>query len=101
MDRGDNLTLKGIEHADLRGKRVFLRVDFNVPMEGGKITDDFRIVSSLPSIQKALAAGARLVLASHLGRPAEKGYEAEFSLKPAAERLAELLGKPVKFIPDC
>jgi glyceraldehyde 3-phosphate dehydrogenase len=101
VDRGDNLVLKGIEHGDLKGKRAFLRVDFNVPMEGGKITDDFRIVSSLASIRKAMAAGARLVLASHLGRPAEKGYEAEFSLKPAADRLAELLGKPVKFIPDC
>jgi 3-phosphoglycerate kinase len=70
-------------------------------MEGGRITDDFRIVSALGSIKKVLDAGAKLVLASHLGRPAEKGYEAEFSLAPVAVRLSELLGKPVKFVPDC
>jgi phosphoglycerate kinase len=70
-------------------------------MEGGKITDDFRITSAVPTIKKALAAGARVVLASHLGRPAEKGYEAEFSLAPVAQRLSEALGKPVKFIADC
>ncbi|MBI5495904.1 MAG: phosphoglycerate kinase [Deltaproteobacteria bacterium] len=85
----------------MKGKRVFMRVDFNVPMEGGKITDDFRITSAVPSIKKALDSGARLVLASHLGRPAEKGYEAEFSLKACAERLEKALGKPVKFLPDC
>jgi glyceraldehyde 3-phosphate dehydrogenase len=101
IDRGDKLALKGLDQADLKGKRVFMRVDFNVPMEGGKITDDFRIASALVSIRKALDGGARLVLASHLGRPAEKGYEAEFSLKPVADRLAELLGKPVTFVPDC
>jgi phosphoglycerate kinase len=93
--------MKGLGDANLSGKRVFMRVDFNVPMEGGKITDDFRIASALGSIKKVLSAGAKLVLASHLGRPAEKGYEAEFSLAPVAARLSELLGKPVKFVPDC
>jgi glyceraldehyde 3-phosphate dehydrogenase len=98
---GDHLVLKSVDDLQLAGKRVFLRVDFNVPMEGGKITDDFRIASAVPTIKKALAAGARVVLASHLGRPAEKGYEAELSLKACGERLAQLLGQPVKFVPDC
>jgi 3-phosphoglycerate kinase len=101
VDKGEKLALKGLEDVALKGKRVFMRVDFNVPMEGGKIADDFRIVSALGTIKKAASAGARVVLASHLGRPAEKGYEAEFSLKPVAGRLTELLGKPVKFVPDC
>gem|GEM_PF-263 len=101
IDKGDHLALKGLGDVGLKGKRLFMRVDFNVPIEGGKITDDFRISSALPSIRKALAAGARLVLASHLGRPAEKGYEAAFSLKPVAARLAELLGQPVAFAADC
>jgi glyceraldehyde 3-phosphate dehydrogenase len=95
------LNLKSIDDLELAGKRVFIRVDFNVPVEDGKITDDFRISSALPTIQKAMAGGAKVVLASHLGRPAEKGYEKEFSLAPVAERLAKLLGKPVKFVPDC
>ena len=76
-------------------------MDFNVPMEGGRITDDFRITSAAATIRKAVAAGARVVLASHLGRPAEKGYEAEFSLAPVAARLSEVLGQTVKFVPDC
>ena len=101
VDKGDSLTLKGQGDVDLKGKRVFMRVDFNVPVENGVITDDFRIVSAAPSIRRALAAGARLVLASHLGRPAEKGYEKEFSLAPVATRLAEVLGKPVRFVSDC
>ena len=99
--QGDDIALKSIGDVALAGHRVFVRVDFNVPMEGGKITDDFRIASALPTIKKAADAGARVVLASHLGRPAEKGYEAAFSLEPAARRLSELLGRPVRFVPDC
>ena len=94
-------TLRDIE---LAGKRVVMRVDFNVPMAkdgSGKITDDTRIVAALPSIKYVLEQGASLVLMSHLGRPKGKGYEAEFSLKPVAEELAKQLGKPVAFAPDC
>ncbi len=101
VNKGDSISLKSIDDLNMKGKRVFIRVDFNVPMEGGKITDDFRISSALPTIKKAMSAGAKVVLASHLGRPAETGYEAEFSLKAASERLAQLLEKPVKFFADC
>ena len=95
------LALKGVDDVKVAGKRVLIRADFNVPMEGGKIADDFRISTVVPTIKRVLAAGGRVILASHLGRPAEKGYEAQFSLKPVADRLAELLGQPVKFLPDC
>ncbi len=103
VDKGDHVELKTIDDiaGQLRGKRVFIRVDFNVPMLRGKITDDFRIISALPTIRKAMQAGAKVILASHLGRPAENGYEEALSLKPVAARLQELLGKPVKFVPDC
>jgi 3-phosphoglycerate kinase len=103
VDKGEHVELKTIDDiaGQLRGKRVFIRVDFNVPMKDGAITDDFRIVSALPTIRKAMEAGAKVVLASHLGRPAETGYEKQFSLKPVAEKLQDLLGKPVKFIPEC
>src|ERR1700731_3148845 len=91
-----------IRDLDLNGKRVFMRVDFNVPLApGGKeITSDKRIKASLPSIQYALDHGAGLVLASHLGRPKGKPNP-EMSLAPVAVRLAELLKKPVKMAPDC
>ena len=82
-----------IDQIEVRGKKVFVRVDFNVPMEGGVIGDDRRIKASLPTIRSVLSRGGRAVLASHLGRPEGKGYEAEFSLAPVARRLAELLGK--------
>lgn len=91
---------KTIEQIDVAGKRVFVRADFNVPLEGGKITNDRRIRASLPTIQYLLDKGASVVVSSHLGRPKGK-VKAELSLKPVAERLAELLGKPVKFAPDC
>ena len=95
------MTLRDV---DLAGKRVVMRVDFNVPMAkdgSGKITDDTRVQAALPSIRYVLEKGASLVLMSHLGRPKGKGYEAEFSLKPVAEHLAACLGKPVAFAPDC
>ncbi len=91
-----------IRDLDLKGKRVFMRVDFNVPLaDGGKtITSDKRIRASLPSIQYALEQGAGVILASHLGRPKGKRVP-EMSLAPVAKRLSELLGQPVKMAPDC
>ncbi len=92
---------KTIRDVNLKGKRVLMRADFNVPLQNGAISDDKRIKATLPTINYILEQGAALVLMSHLGRPAGTGYEAEFSLKPVAERLSELLGKPVQFAPDC
>ena len=80
-----------IDSTQVAGKRVFIRVDFNVPMEGGVISDDRRIKASLATIRSVLDRGGRVVLASHLGRPKGKGFEAEYSLAPVARRLAELL----------
>jgi len=92
---------KTVRDVDLKGKRVLMRVDYNVPVQNGIISDDKRIRATLPTIQYILDQGAALILMSHLGRPAGTGYEAEFSLKPVADRLSELLGRPVKFAPDC
>lgn len=91
---------KTIADVNVTGKRVFMRVDFNVPMEGGQITDDRRIQAALESIKSVLSRGGRLILASHLGRPEGTGPEPEFSLKPVADRLSQLLGKPVAFPGD-
>ena len=87
---------KTIEDIDVSGKTVLMRVDFNVPIKDGKVTNDKRIVGALPSIRKVLEGGGMLVLMSHCGRPAGKGFETEFSNKPAAERLSQLLGRSVK-----
>lgn len=91
---------KTVKDIDLKGKRVFMRVDFNVPMADGKVTDDKRIKAALPTIQYVLEQGASVLLASHLGRP-KGGPDPEFSLKPAAEVLAGHLGIPVKMAPAC
>jgi phosphoglycerate kinase len=91
--------VRGIKDLDLAGKRVFMRVDFNVPIKNGTIGDDTRIRSSLPSIRHALERGATVVLASHLGRPKGKPNP-EYSLQPIAARLSELLGRPVEFAED-
>jgi len=94
----NKLTINDIQ---LAGKRVLVRVDFNVPLdETQRITDDTRIVESLPTIRKILADGGKAILMSHLGRPKGK-VKPEFSLKPAADRLAQLLGSPVAFASDC
>jgi phosphoglycerate kinase len=85
---------------DLNQRRVFCRVDFNVPTESGRVTDDARIAAALPTIELLQAAGARVVLSSHLGRPKGKPRP-EFSLAPVAGRLASLLGRPVSFAGDC
>ncbi|MFA6101186.1 MAG: phosphoglycerate kinase [Victivallaceae bacterium] len=91
---------KTIKDIALAGKRVVMRVDFNVPVKNGKVGDDTRITAAVPSIKYILEQGASLVLLSHLGRP-DGQVALEFSLKPCADRLAELLGKEVKFASDC
>ena len=85
---------------DLSGKRVLIRQDLNVPVKNGKVTSDLRIQASVPTIEKALAAGAAVMLLSHLGRPVEGQYDEASSLKPVAERLSTLLGKPVRLEKD-
>jgi phosphoglycerate kinase len=89
-----------IRDLPLHGKRVFIRVDFNVPLEGARVTDDTRIRETLPTLQYAMAQGGCLVLASHLGRPKGKP-DPKYSLRPVAAKLSELLGKPVDFASDC
>lgn len=85
---------RSVADADVAGKRVLVRVDFNVPVKDGVVTDDLRIRAALPTIQLLVERGARVVVLSHLGRPAGTGFEEAFSMKPAAQRLGELLGQP-------
>jgi phosphoglycerate kinase len=92
--------IRTIRELPIENKRVFLRVDFNVPLDGSTITDDSRIREALPTIKHALERGARLVCASHLGRP-KKGRDAKYSLEPCAARLAELIGQDVALPEDC
>ena len=93
------LNKKTVEDLEVSGKRVLVRCDFNVPLSDGKITSDKRIVASLPTIKYLIKNGAKVILCSHLGRP--KGeVNPEFSMKPVAERLSELLGQEVKMADD-
>ena len=92
--------IKTIDELDGAGKRVLVRVDFNVPVKDGIVTDDTRIRAALPTIEKLVGDGARVILMSHLGRPAGTGFEEAYTLRPAALRLSELLGKPVAFATD-
>src|SRR5262245_18256001 len=89
-----------VRDLDVRGKRVFLRVDFNVPLEGGRVADDTRVRAALPTLRLLLEGGARIVAASHLGRPKGKPNPA-YTLRPVAARTAELLGRPVAMADDC
>ncbi len=92
--------IKTIDQLDAKGKRVLVRVDFNVPVKDGVVSDDTRIRAALPTIKKLVDDGAKVILMSHRGRPSGEGYEEEFSLRPAALHLAEVLGKPVAFASD-
>ncbi len=94
------MAIRSVSDVDVKGRRVFLRADLNVPLKDGQVTDDTRIRESLPTLRLLLEKGARVILASHLGRP--KGErKPEFSLAPVAARLSELLGKEVRLAPDC
>lgn len=92
--------IKSIDQLDAAGKRVLVRVDFNVPLDGATVTDNTRIRAALPTISKLVEQGARVILMSHLGRPKGEGYEEKFSLRPAADHLATLVEAPVFFAAD-
>ena len=92
--------MKSIRDLDLSGRRLFLRVDFNVPLADGRVSDDTRIVETLPTVRLAASNGARVICASHLGKAKGK-LKPELSLAPVAVRFAELLETPVRFVDDC
>lgn len=94
------MAIQSVDALQAAGKRVLVRVDFNVPVKDGVVTDDTRIRAALPTIEHLVGQGARVILMSHLGRPAGTGFEADYSLRPAAEKLAEILGRPVAFASD-
>src|SRR5678809_700068 len=94
------MKFKRMADVDLRGKRVFIRCDLNVPLEDGRISDDTRIRASVPGIKAALEQGAAVMVTSHLGRPTEGELKPEDSLAPVAKRLAELLGRDVPLVRD-
>ena len=94
------MALRSLEEVPVTAKRVFIRADLNAPLDGGKVADDTRLSAVLPTLRYALDAGASVVLASHLGRP-KGGPDPKYSLRPVAERLAELLERPVPLAPDC
>src|ERR671930_940600 len=94
------MKFKRMSDVDLRGKRVFIRADLNVPLEGERVTDDTRIRASVPGIKRALEQGAAVMVTSHLGRPTEGKLKPEDSLAPVAKRLAELLGREVPLVKD-
>ena len=95
------MAIRTVDQVELKGKQVFIRVDFNVPQdEKGHITDDTRILLSLPTIRFASKSGGKVILASHLGRPKGK-RDPKFSLAPVTERLSQLLGEKVSLAPDC
>ncbi|MDD1628582.1 MAG: phosphoglycerate kinase [Methylococcaceae bacterium] len=94
------MSIQRMVDLDLSGKRVLIRQDLNVPVKNGEVTSDIRIQASVPTIEKALAAGAAVMLLSHLGRPVEGQYDEASSLKPIAKRLSTLLGKPVRLEKD-
>ena len=94
------MSIQNMIDLDLSGKRVLIRQDLNVPVKNGQVTSDIRIQASIPTIEKALAAGAAVMVLSHLGRPVEGEYDNASSLKPVADRLSTLLGKPVRLEKD-
>src|SRR5512142_2316244 len=97
---GSMFDKKTITDVDVNGKKVFVRVDFNVPLKDGKVSDDTRIRAAIPTIEYLLQNGAAVILASHLGRP-KGGPDPKYSLRPVVDRLSELLGMPVQFAEDC
>src|ERR1700744_1105564 len=94
------MSFKTLDQADLQGKRALVRVDFNVPMEDGKVTDDTRLRAAVPTIEKLRKGGAKVILLAHFDRPKGK-VVASMSLRPIADALAKVLGHPVAFAEDC